>query len=192
VPHGTTARLGAAGTRLVTAKAVGIRRQAGRGADGRRAVDRFRRAVGVDRAAVAEEEAALPLPGSQASARSASAAGNPLRLAHGRRLAASARRARLRLGRDVLAPLERVAAGGGVGAAALALARAPAGGRGDRVGASDRRLSRRSRSPSTRPSGSGPTRGGPPVASATRRGTTTAAGSASTGTGSRSSTRVGS
>ena len=61
-------------------------------------------------------------------------------LAHRRRLAAPARRARLRLGRDLLAALGRVAARGRVGAAALALARAPAGGRRDRVGASDRRL----------------------------------------------------
>jgi transposase len=68
------------------------------------------------------------------------AAGNPLRLAHRCRLAAPARRARLRLRRDVLAPPRRVAAGRGAGAATrIAVDPAASGGR-DRVGAGDRRL----------------------------------------------------
>jgi catechol 2,3-dioxygenase-like lactoylglutathione lyase family enzyme len=51
------------GTRSLTTNAVGIRRQAGRGADGCCAVDRFGRAVGAARAAFAEGGAAFPLSG---------------------------------------------------------------------------------------------------------------------------------
>src|SRR5947209_2299880 len=71
------------GTRSLTTNAVGIRRQAGRGADGCCAVDRFGRVVGVGRAAVAGEGAALSLSGSQAAAGSAGAAGDFVRVAHG-------------------------------------------------------------------------------------------------------------
>jgi predicted RNA-binding Zn ribbon-like protein len=51
------------GTRSLTTNAVGIRRQAGRGADGCCAVDRFGRTVGAARAAFAEGGAAFPLSG---------------------------------------------------------------------------------------------------------------------------------
>jgi hypothetical protein len=63
-----TGRLDPAGTRLVTAKAVGIRRQAG-GCRWPSHRGSFPTSCGrVDRTAVAEEEAALSLPGPQASA----------------------------------------------------------------------------------------------------------------------------
>src|SRR5207302_4860051 len=81
------------GTRSLTTNAVGIRRQAGRGADGRRAVDRFGRVVGTGRAAVAGAGAALSLSGSQAAAGSAGAAGDFVRVAHGDGVDASAERA---------------------------------------------------------------------------------------------------
>src|SRR5262245_61634022 len=85
------------GTRSLTTNAVGIRRQAGRGADGCRTVDRFRRAVGVVRAAVAEEGAALSVSRSEAAGRPAGVAGDLVCAAHRGRVAASAARARLRL-----------------------------------------------------------------------------------------------
>src|SRR5205823_2047491 len=49
------------GTHSEAANAVGIRRQAGRGADGRRAVDRLGRVVGAGRAAATGEGATPPL-----------------------------------------------------------------------------------------------------------------------------------
>src|ERR1051325_11790902 len=91
------------GTRSLTTNGVGIRRQAGRGADGCRAVDRLRRVVGAVRAALAEEGAALSVSGPQAFRRPAGVAGDPVCAAHRDRLAASAARARPRLGRDVVA-----------------------------------------------------------------------------------------
>src|SRR6266699_6951626 len=51
------------GTRSPATNAVVIRRQAGRGADGCRAVDRLGGIVGAGRAVAAEEAAALPLSG---------------------------------------------------------------------------------------------------------------------------------
>jgi hypothetical protein len=56
------------GTRSLTTKAVSIRRQAERGADGERAVGRLGRAVGAGRAAVAEAGASVSLSGEEASA----------------------------------------------------------------------------------------------------------------------------
>jgi hypothetical protein len=106
------------GTRLLTANAVGIRRQAERGADGRRAVDRLGRVVGAGRAVAAGEGAALPLSRSEAAAGSAGAAGDPVCAAHRDLVDASAGRAWFRLGRDLLASPGRVAEGGRVGAAA--------------------------------------------------------------------------
>jgi transposase len=47
----------------VTAKAVGIRRQAGRGADGRRAVDRLGRVVGAGRVQLPKKERRFRYPG---------------------------------------------------------------------------------------------------------------------------------
>src|SRR4029077_1009460 len=103
-----------AGTRVVMAKAVGTCRQAGRGADGRCAVDRLGRVVGVGRAAAAEGGATGSLSGSEAVAGSAGAAGDLVRAAHGDLVAASAARARLRLRRDLLAADGRVAEGRGL------------------------------------------------------------------------------
>src|SRR5438128_12258773 len=91
------------GTRSLATNAVGICRQAGRGADGCRAVDRVGRVVGVGRAAAAGEGAALSLSGSEAAAGSGGAAGDPVRVADGDLVDAPAGRARLRLGRDLLA-----------------------------------------------------------------------------------------
>src|SRR6266545_3653965 len=95
--------------------AVGIRRQAGRGADGCCAVDRVGRVVGADRAAAAEAEAPPALSGPEALAGPAGAAGDSVRAAHGDRLAASAARARLRFRLDLLPAAGRVAAGRYVG-----------------------------------------------------------------------------
>lgn len=111
------------GTSGLTTKAVGIRRQAERGADGRRAVDRLGRALGVGRAVAAGQGAALSLSRSQAPARPRSAAGDPVRTAHGDLVDAPAGRARLRLGGDLLAPPRRVAEGRRVGTAARVAAR---------------------------------------------------------------------
>jgi hypothetical protein len=113
---------GQAGTRQLTPNAVGICPQARRGADGRCAVDRVRRAVGAGRAAAAEEGAALSLSGPQTAAGSASVAGDLVRAAHRDRLAARAGRTRIRLGRDLLAALGRVAAGRGLAGAACSAA----------------------------------------------------------------------
>ena len=110
------------GTRSLMTKPVGIGRQAERGADGYRAVDRLRRVVGVGRAAAPEEGAAFPLPRPQALPRPASAAGDPLRSPHGDRVDAPAARARLRIRGHLLAAPGRVAAGRGMGASARALA----------------------------------------------------------------------
>jgi transposase len=93
----------------MTAKAVGIRRQAGRGAYGHRAEDRVRGAVGVDRAAVAEEAAALSLPGRKRLPDRQALQGILFVLHTGvawQHLPAE----RLRLGRDMLASPRRVAA----------------------------------------------------------------------------------
>jgi hypothetical protein len=78
------------GTRSLTTNAVGICRQAWRGADGCCAVGGVGRVVVADRAAVAEGRAAIPLSGSEALARSAGAARDPVRALHGDRVAASA------------------------------------------------------------------------------------------------------
>src|SRR6266699_628430 len=109
------------GTRSPATHAVVIRRQAGRGADGCRAVDRLG-GMGAGRSVAAEEAAALPLSGAQAVAGSGGSAGDPVRAAHGDRLAASAAGARLRLWLDLLPAHGRVAAGGRMGAAARAAA----------------------------------------------------------------------
>src|SRR6266511_2541400 len=111
------------GTRSLTANAVGIRRQAERGADGRRAVDRVRRAVGAGRAAVAGEGAALPLSRPEATAGPGGAAGDLVRVAHGDLVDAPAGRAWFRLRGDLLAAARRVAEGRRVGAAAPAATR---------------------------------------------------------------------
>jgi Transposase DDE domain len=115
------------GTRSLTTKAVGIRRQGGRGADGRCAVDRLGRVVGAGRAVAAESRAAFPLPGSEAAAGSAGAAGDLVRAAHRDRVDAVTGRARFWLWCHVLAALGRVAAGGSVGATARGAACAAAG-----------------------------------------------------------------
>ena len=60
-------RIGMKGPASLTTNAVGIRRQAGRGADGCCAVDRVGRVVGAGRAAVAEGGAAFSLSGPQAA-----------------------------------------------------------------------------------------------------------------------------
>ena len=99
--------------------AVGIRRQAGRGADGCCAVGRLGRVVGACRAAAAEEGAAFPLPGSQAVAGPAGVAGDLVRActpgSPGRIC-----RAELGFGSgvDLLAATRRVAASGRLGATA--------------------------------------------------------------------------
>jgi len=86
-------------------------------------VDRVGGVVGVDRAAVAGEGAALSLSGSEAVAGPASVAGDPVRLVHGDLVASSAARTWLRVRGDLLAADGRVAEGGRVGAAARVAAR---------------------------------------------------------------------
>src|SRR6266851_3469562 len=88
----------------LTTNAVCVRRQAERGADGRRAVDRLGRAVGAGRAAVAGEGAALPLSGPEATAGPGGAAGDLVRVAHRDLVDAPAGRAWLWLRGDLLAP----------------------------------------------------------------------------------------
>jgi Putative transposase of IS4/5 family (DUF4096) len=51
------------GTRSLTTNAIGIRRQAGRDADGCRAVDRFRRAVGLFEPLLPRKERRFRYPG---------------------------------------------------------------------------------------------------------------------------------
>jgi hypothetical protein len=110
-PRHVPTRLTTAGsTRSTTTNAVGIRRRAGRGADGCCAVI-VSDECGVVRAAATEEVAAVSPFGSQTAGRPAGVAGHLVRAAHRHRLAASAARARVRFGRDVLAAPRRVATG---------------------------------------------------------------------------------
>src|SRR5712692_6887271 len=83
-------------------EAVGVRRQAGRDADGRRAVDRVGWDVGAGRAAVAEA-GAVASGWAQPPSRPTDAVGDLVRVAHRHRLAALAAGAGLRLGRNLLA-----------------------------------------------------------------------------------------
>src|SRR5215216_5779642 len=116
------------GTRSLMTNAVGIRRQAERGADGRPAVDRLGRAVGAGRAAVAGEGAALPLSRPEAVAGPGGAAGDLVRAAYGDLVDAPASRAWVRFRRHLLAASRRVAEGGRLGAATRAAACASAHG----------------------------------------------------------------
>src|SRR5690349_14040815 len=99
------------------------------------------RAVGADRAADPEGEAALPLPRSEADRRPECADGDLVRLADGDPLGVPAAGDGLWLGDDLLAAVARVAGGGRVAAAARAAVGEAARGRSDRlVAGGDRQL----------------------------------------------------